>query len=168
MLVPKGPCWYQREPCCQRWGWLLQTLLMFVNAGSYHIQWSQTEFESLKQWQKWDYRELNCSVPWGCYPLTDHDHIANLLLCPAIEGLVAPRKRQSVSAACMSPLAMVGEAAKLELHWAPSGHFTICQFLAGLWIATILSFSKTHHYLFSPSRSFVVMRKASAFNLTLG
>lgn len=79
-----------------------------------------------------------------------------------IEGLAALEGGKVFLPSASAPLAEAAEPAKWEsFAGAPSGRFTICQFLAVLQIATILSFSKTHHYLFSPSRSFVVMRKTS-------
>lgn len=123
-----------------------------------------TGFVSLKQWQKWVYRYLNCPVPCGHYPLTfsDEDHTANLYL---MRPKVWQPLKEEKHFCCLRLLHLLRlGACKIRVSlWLllVCGRFTICQFFAVLWIATILSFSKTHHYLFSQCRSFVVIRKTS-------
>lgn len=85
-------------------------------------------FVSLKQWQKWVYRYLNCPVPCGHYPLTfsHEDHIANYISWGGRSGSLW--KRKSIPAAFVSSICWGWELAKLELRCSSFWCVVVLQF----------------------------------------
>lgn len=155
---------FHRELSSQWWRSLLQTLLVFITRWPSPHSVKPTGFCVPTAMIEWVCRYCHCPVPSsGHYPFTLWLRLhSSSPVSHDIEGLAALKRGIVFLPPASAPFAEAAEPAKWEsFAGAPSGRFTICQFLAVLQIATILPFSKTHHYLFFLSQSFVVMRKTS-------